>query len=591
MLEPGESVGGAKSETPRPALELLRHGYVVVSADVRGTGASFGTGVGTEAQDAHDIIEWIADQPWCNGNVGMVGRSYLGTVQLMAAAAHPPSLKAIFPAVPSFFDGHRILYGGGVMRKGGVVTMRNTLAALADADEPDAKQNKRFGGIDVPPVDADPDGVLRDEARAGHGEGSFEFYLALWRADPNAQAVVEKLGLESEAEVIDALLDTDGLAATLEAHPEIEEQLVKVQFYRRSFTDMLPGSQEDTDDGTGEVMEILGQITTSGIAAYFWDGWRDPLPHDRALFYDNIDVPKRITYGPWTHGYNEPDDPREEASATLEAIEQLRWFDYWLKGVENGVADEPPVTYAVMDTKEDWTWRTTDVFPIPEAEDTSFFFSDGPVGSVDSFNDGQLSLSAPTSADAADTYTVDYTATSGTTTRLHDTTGGGPEFYPDMTENDTKGLTYTSEVLDQDLVIAGYPIVTLYVSADVADHELTVYLEEVEADGYSRYLTQASLLASHRTLGTPKFSNLGLPWATSTRADVDATAPLTDGVAEVQIVLEPVGNLFNAGHRIRVTITGADADLNWSVPRSPPARLTVERNAEYPSRIVLPIVE
>ena len=57
-------------------------------------------------------------------------------------SAHPPSLKAIFPGVPSFFDGHRILFGGGIMRKGGVVTMRNTLAALADADEPDAEERR-----------------------------------------------------------------------------------------------------------------------------------------------------------------------------------------------------------------------------------------------------------------------------------------------------------------------------------------------------------------------------------------------------------------------------------------------------------------
>jgi predicted acyl esterase len=132
---------------------------------------------------------------------------------------------------------------------------------------------------------------------------------------------------------------------------------------------------------------------------------------------------------------------------------------------------------------------------------------------------------------------------------------------------------------------------TRYVSADVPDHEVTVYLEEVEADGYSRYLTQNSLMASHRTLGTPKFSKLELPWATSTQPDVDGTPPLTDGVAELQIVLEPVANLFNSGHRIRVTITGADADLNWSVPRTPPARLTIHRSATYPSRISLPIVD
>ena len=75
------------------------------------------------------------------------------------------------------------------------------------------------------------------------------------------------------------------------------------------------------------------------------------------------------------------------------------------------------------------------------------------------------------------------------------------------------------------------------------------------------------------------------------KEDVAAAAPLNESVAELQIVLEPVGNRFNAGHRIRVTITGADADLNWSVPRTPPAQLAIERNSQYPSRIVLPIVE
>jgi len=594
MLAPGESVGKVQTESKWPPRELLRHGYAVISADARGTGASFGKGVGTEARDAHDVIEWIAEQPWCDGNVGMVGRSYLGTVQLLAASAHPPSLKAIFPGVPSFFDGHRILFGGGIMRKGGVVTMRNTLAALADADDPNAeKKRQAFGGIkNVPPVDSDPDGRLRDEARAGHGEGSFEMYLALFRADPHAKAVIKQLKLESEGEIIDTLLDTEGLQATLKAHRELEKQLLAVQFYRRSYAmtaKLPPGSEKDVD-GTGTIKSLLDRISESGIAAYYWDGWQDPLPHDRMLFYANIDAPKRIAFGPWTHGPNEPNDPREKASAELEAIEQVRWFDYWLKGIQNGIIDEPPVTYAIMDTRDDWDWRTAPSFPPPEAKDIEFYFSSGPIGSVDSVNDGGLLQTAPAEK-GSDTYTVDYTATSGTKTRLHDTTGGGPCFYPDMTENDRKGLTYTSEILKKDVIIAGYPVVTLYISADVADHEVTVYLEEVEANGYSRYLTQSSLRASHRTLGTPKYSNLGLPWTTSVKEDVAATLPLNKGVAELHIVLEPVGNRFNAGHRIRVTITGADADLNWSVPQTPPAKLTVERNSKYPSRIVLPILE
>jgi putative CocE/NonD family hydrolase len=594
MLASGEPVAKVKSEPKWPPRELLRHGYVVISADARGTGASFGKGVGTEARDAHDIIEWVAKQPWCDGNIGMVGRSYLGTVQLLAASSHPPSLKAIFPGVPSFFDGHRILFGGGIMRKGGVVTMRNTLAALADAQDSDAKDfRKAFGGIkNVPPVDEDPDGRLRDEARAGHGEGSFEMYLALFRADPNARAVIKQLKLESEGEIIDALLDSDGLEATLKAHPEVEAQLLAVQFYRRSYamTARMPSGDEKDIDGTGAIMSILERISKSGIPAYYWDGWQDPLPHDRMLFYANIDTPKRITFGPWTHGPNEPNDPREKASAELEAIEQVRWFDYWLKGIKNGIVDEPPVVYSLMDTSDAWDWRDASSFPPPEAKDLDFYFGGGPMDTVNSANDGSLSRVTPPEK-GSDKYTVDYTATSGTKTRLHDTTGGGPCFYPDMTANDRKGLTYTSEILEKDVLVAGYPIAILYVSADVAHHEFTVYLEEVEANGYSRYLTQSSLHSSHRTLGTPKYSNLSLPWTTSVKEDVAATAPLNKGVAELKIVLEPVGNRFNAGHRIRITVTGADADLNWSVPRKPPAKLTVERNSKYPSRIVLPILD
>jgi putative CocE/NonD family hydrolase len=308
------------------------------------------------------------------------------------------------------------------------------------------------------------------------------------------------------------------------------------------------------------------------------------------LFYENIRVPKRIAIGPWTHGPNEPNDPREKASAELEAIEQVRWFDYWLKGIKNGIVDESPVIYSLMDTREEWDWREASSFPPPEAKDIDFYFGGGPMGTVDSANDGSLSQTAPPEK-GSDTYTVDYTATSGTKTRLHDTTGGGPCFYPDMTDNDRKGLTYTSNILEKDVIIAGYPVAILYVSADVADHEITVYLEEVDENGFSHYLTQSSLRASHRKLGTPKYSNLGLPWTTSVKADVEAAVPLNEGVAELHIVLEPVGNRFNVGHRIRVTITGADADLNWSVPQTPPAKLTVERNSKYPSRIVLPILE
>ncbi len=80
-------------------LDLVKHGYVVIIADARGKGASFGTRRGPwsdeEARDAADLIQWAAKQPWSTGKVGMFGASYLGGIQLAAAREKPAALKAV----------------------------------------------------------------------------------------------------------------------------------------------------------------------------------------------------------------------------------------------------------------------------------------------------------------------------------------------------------------------------------------------------------------------------------------------------------------------------------------------------------------
>jgi predicted acyl esterase len=90
--------GGVEAGDPR---FLTDNGYVHVIADVRGIGHSEGEYRGwmskQEAEDGHDLVQWIAEQEWCDGNVGMVGISYFGTVQLHVAAEQPPALKAIMP--------------------------------------------------------------------------------------------------------------------------------------------------------------------------------------------------------------------------------------------------------------------------------------------------------------------------------------------------------------------------------------------------------------------------------------------------------------------------------------------------------------
>ena len=78
----------------------VNHGYAIAHVDARGSGNSDGDAVcmgAQEAEDAHDVIEALAKLPWCNGNVGMAGNSYLAIMQWQAAAQNPPSLKAIAP--------------------------------------------------------------------------------------------------------------------------------------------------------------------------------------------------------------------------------------------------------------------------------------------------------------------------------------------------------------------------------------------------------------------------------------------------------------------------------------------------------------
>ena len=98
------------------ARDLTLYGYVLAIVDTRGKGASFGFRRGmqdsTEGRDAYDMTEWFAAQPWCDGNVGMLGCSYLGGSQDNAVINTPPSLKAIFPGATTYNRYDSICRGG-----------------------------------------------------------------------------------------------------------------------------------------------------------------------------------------------------------------------------------------------------------------------------------------------------------------------------------------------------------------------------------------------------------------------------------------------------------------------------------------------
>jgi putative CocE/NonD family hydrolase len=319
------------------------------------------------------------------------------------------------------------------------------------------------------------------------------------------------------------------------------------------------------------------QVRKSGVAVYLRAGWFDMYPRDMILWFENLDNSKKLAIGPWNH--------YESYGFDLSA-EHLRWYDYWLKGIDNGIMDEPPIIYYTMGAARGEELRWAEQWPPPNAEQTRYYFHNGPSGSVSSINDGLLTTKPPGDFAGRDDYKVDYTTTSGKATRWTQTSGIAPQ-YPDMTQNDQKGLTYTTEPLAGDVEATGNPIVHLWVSSTAEDGDFFAYLEEIGRDGASHYITEGLLRASHRPISAAPFNNMGLPYHRSFAEDI---TELPDEPVELIFDLIPTSNVFDVGHRIRVTITCADRDNALTPELTPVPVVTVFRNSVYASYIAIPVI-
>ena len=113
----------------------------------------------------------------------------------------------------------------------------------------------------------------------------------------------------------------------------------------------------------------------------------------------------------------------------------------------------------------------------PQAKPVKYFFCGGPSGSIKSANDGVFSPQMGTAG--FDSYTVDYSTTSGSRSRWT----GGPPAYPDMAANDRKALTYTAEPLTQAAEVVGHPVIHLWVQCPAPDIDVFAYLERSMSRG------------------------------------------------------------------------------------------------------------
>ncbi|MEM6415950.1 MAG: CocE/NonD family hydrolase [Pseudomonadota bacterium] len=565
---------------------LASHGYIIVRAESRGTGASQGLYDGgfsaQEALDGYDLIEWLAAQDFSNGKVGMLGRSYLGQVQYSILRQAPPSLKACFASVAYFDDFQSWSSGVGVLQKSIVNWVINQVVNDGLAADSNRKDQKK-----VARVDADKDGTLLNaaitERRSDAGPDAMLEENFKFRWSPETKRFLlkfkETLGIKDDAELVRlAYGPTDVLAETLAKHPEFADGLRRVTFegYREDF------------GGDVYLAKQLPNINASGVPIYNWGGWRDVYVDGTAFWYVNLTNPTKLTLGPWGH-YPAIDTPRNNAYRILQTVEQLRWFDHFLKGIDNGVMNEPSVNYAITHSEDEWEWRQADEWPVSNSEHKPFYFGAGSSDTIKSINDGTLLSSVPAQS-TGQTFDVDYSATMGKGSRYYNALGM-PYILPDLSEHAKTALTYTSQPLDADLSIAGHPIVRLQATSTASDGDFNVYLEEVDADGTVHFLSNGVMRASFRTLGDPPYDYLNMPWSEGTSDIVAATPPLNAGTVSLEFALMPIANRFEEGHRIRVVVTGADADGTLLIPISPPPTQKLMIGGASPSLIELPILD
>ena len=499
--------------------DMIKSGYVVIVADRPGTGASFGKlnlDPAVAAQEASDIIDWIAAQEWSDGNVGMFGDSIQAQIQFQAASTGNPHLKAILPATTWMDNYSAVMFPGGVPNK-----------AFASFY---SQLNTTFDAL-ATPVDQDPDGSLLAQARAERG------------------------GIELAEKV--------------------------VGFEQVPYRDALTPSGRNYWVDYHTLYPLLDDVNRSGTAVYLINGWYDIYARDNFLTYANLTVPKRLMVRPTDHSGIESNGDDVDFGA-----EAQRWFDYWLKGIDNGIMDEAPIHYYLQGVEAADAWQSTDVWPLENGQPTRYYFGPGEESGKVSINNGSLLLVPPAQSTAADAYTVDYTTTSGEKPRWKGL--AVPHEYPNMRDNDAKSLTYTTPVLEMPLDITGHPVAHIWLSADVADLDLVLYLEDVDGNGNSTYVSQGNLRASHRLLGLTPFNNLDLPWHNHFESEVQ---PIPSGEpVELVFDLLPTAYRFPIGHRLRLTVAFADAD-SFHTPQLDPAPLvSLLRDAAHASFVELPVV-
>ncbi|WP_207944998.1 CocE/NonD family hydrolase [Actinomadura rubrisoli] len=290
-----------------------------------------------------------------------------------------------------------------------------------------------------------------------------------------------------------------------------------------------------------------------------------------------------LLLGPWTHGgtgrRSGDVDFGPDAAVAIDDL-QLRWFDHWLKGARNGVEKDPAVKVFVMGANK---WRTAASWPIPGTVNTKYYLhSAGDANTLT--GSGSLSTSAPAGGAEAATDRYRYDPRNPVPSfggRFQSSVPGGPHDQR-LIEQRPDVLVYSTPALEKDTEVTGPISVTLYASSSARDTDWTAKLTDVSPDGTSMLIQYGIQRARYRdSLERPSLIRPGK-------------------VYKYTIKIWPTGNVFKAGHRLRLEISSSNFPMYDRNPntghafgtdtRTRVADQTVYHDAAHPSSIQLPII-
>ena len=513
-------------------------GYAVAVADSRGRFDSEGTWDPFDPKhktDGYDLVEWLAKQPWCDGKVGMMGLSYMGWAQWWTATQAPPSLKAIVPEVAPPDAMFNAPYQNGVL-----------VSWMVD-----------WGGANAGRV-----GQVMGPGPYG-GFASEERRLADYTQLPY-------LKLNERRGALDAPWFEKWIRGNTSSDP-----------YWQAIAYQKP--------------ESYAKITVPSLAA---TGWFDADFPGSPMNYlamkkhgANAEARRpRMVIGPWQHIINTSRklgafDYGDEAIIDWDGY-VCRWFDHWLKGMPNGVMEDPPVHVFVMGRNQ---WHAEQDWPLPQTQWTKFYLrSKGRANSID--GDGLLSPDPPTGGEAPfDSYVYDPakpTRSPFTGGHLEDgaadtrKSSGGPDV-----------LVYTTPPLEEEVEVTGPITAKIYASTSARDTDWMVRLIDVQPDGFSAMLCEGVMRARHRD---PELEG------SFNSAELSLIEP--DQVYEYTIEFwRATANAFAKGHRIRVEISSSffpyylrnlntGADNIGLETMSVVATQKIVHTAGHASHLVLPVI-